>query len=178
MSQYKLTPNPDVIIRLEDGACIPKGHRWFAEFEEWVTAGGVPEPVDTPTLPNIKITTCDAIDQAAGITRQKYITTTAGQEATYTEKARQCEAYKAAGYPATPDPVVHAYVIAEKNAKGGSTTYQQACDAILAERDQWSVLGAKIEEARRKAKIAVNAAATAEAAEAAKSAGLAELAAL
>lgn len=116
------------------------------------------------------------IDQTAGQVRSKYITTSPGQEATYTEKARQCEAYKAEAYPAAPDPVSHAYVIAEANAK--SCSYRVACDAILTERDQWAVLGAKIEEARRKAKIAVAAASTAEAVEAALQTGLAELAAL
>lgn len=127
-------------------------------------------------LDELKSAACADIDQAAGVTRSKYITTAAGQEATYTEKARQCEAYKAAGYPATPDPVGHAYVIAEANAKG--CTYREACDAILAERDQWAVLGAKIEEARRKAKINIAAATTAEAVEAALQTGLTELAAL
>jgi len=175
---YKLTENPDIIIRLADGVSISRGHRWFTEYEEWLAGGNIPGPADTPSLADFRVTACIAIDLAAGATRQKYITTTAGQEATYTEKARQCEVYKAAGYPAAPDPVAHAYVIAEKNAKGGSTTYQQACDAILAERDQWSVLGAKIEEARRKAKIAVNAATTTDAVEAARTAGLVELAAL
>lgn len=139
----------------------------------------VPDPETPPkTVAEIKIITCAVIDQTAGITRQKYITTSPGQEATYTEKARQCEAYKADGYPVIPDPVAHAYVIAEKNAKGGATTYQQACDAILVERDQWSVLGAKIEEARRKAKIAINAAMTSENVETAKTAGLTELSTL
>ena len=135
-------------------------------------------PPEQPTkaLDQIKSEGCIGIDQEAGRVRQKYITTSTGQEATYTEKARQCEAYKAAGYPATPDPVAHAYVIAEKNAKG--CTYREACDAILAERDQWAVLGAKIEEARRKAKINISAATTAEAVEVALQTGLAELAAL
>ena len=129
-----------------------------------------------PALDQVKATAAAAIDQAAGETRQKYITTSPGQEATYAEKARQCEAYKAAGYPATLDPITHAYVMAEANAK--SCSYQAACDAILAERDQWAVLGAKIEEASRKAKLAVAAAIDAEAVEAAKQIGLAELAAL
>ena len=129
-----------------------------------------------PSLDDIKVAACAEIDQTAGTTRTNYITTSTGQEATYTEKARQCEAYKATGYPATPDPVAHAYVIAEANAKGCS--YHEACDAILAERDAWAVLGARIEEARRKAKIAIMAATTAEAVEAVKQTGLTELAAL
>ncbi len=135
-------------------------------------------PPEQPVKPLAQAQTeaAAAINQAAGATRQKYITTSPGQEATYTEKARQCEAYKAAGYPATPDPISHAYVVADANAK--QCSYQAACDAILVERDQWAVLGAKIEEARRKAKLAVSAAVDAEAVDVALQAGLAELAAL
>jgi len=142
----------------------------------FVEGAWVVEAVAGPDINGLKTTACAEIDQTAGATRCKYITTSPGQEATYTEKARQCEAYKAAGYPATPDPIAHAYVIAEANAK--SCSYQAACDAILAERDQWAVLGAKIEEARRKAKINISTATTAEAVEAALQTGLAELAAL
>ena len=131
----------------------------------------IAKPID-----DVRSAAAAKVDLAAGATRSKYITTAPGQEATYTEKARQCEAYKAAAYPATPDPVGHAYVIADANAK--SCSYRVACDAILAERDQWAVLGARIEEARRKAKIAITAASTAEAVEAALQTGLAELAAL
>jgi hypothetical protein len=140
------------------------------------TAGETPPVFPAKPIEQVKAGASIDIDQTAGATRSKYITNTAGQEATYTEKARQCEAYKAAAYPATPDPVGHAYVIAEASAKGCS--YQSACDAILAERDQWAVLGAKIEESRRKAKIAISSATTAEAVEAALQTGLAELAAL
>lgn len=142
----------------------------------FVEGGWVAAAVPGPDVAELKAGASASIDQAAGVVRQKYITTSPGQEATYTEKARQCEAYKAAAYPATPDPVGHAYVIAEANAN--SRSYRVACDAILAERDQWAVLGAKIEEARRKSKIAVAAASTAEAVEAALQTGLAELAAL
>jgi hypothetical protein len=141
---------------------------------------GYPVAVFPPekTLAELQAAACAITDQTAGSVRQKYITTSPGQEATYGEKSRQCDAYKAAGYPAPPDPVLYAYIIAEKNARGDSTTYQQACDAILAERDTWSTLGAKIEEARRKAKLNIKAATTAEGVETAKTEGLTELSAL
>lgn len=47
---YKLTNNPDMIIRTTDGACIPRGHRWWIEYEEWLAEGNTPEPVDTPLV--------------------------------------------------------------------------------------------------------------------------------
>ena len=49
---YQLTDNPDVVIRLEDGTSIPRGHRWWDEYEDWLAAGNTPEPaIDTgPTL--------------------------------------------------------------------------------------------------------------------------------
>ncbi|MGE3549633.1 MAG: hypothetical protein AB7I29_07015 [Geobacter sp.] len=145
---------------------------------EATAPAGCTTSTDAPVFPakpieQVKAEASIEIDQTAGQVRSKYITTSPGQETTYTEKARQCEAYKAAGYPASPDPVAHAYVLAEANAK--QCSYQVACDAILAERDQWAVLGAKIEEARRKAKLAVAASVDAEAVDVALQTGLAEL---
>ncbi len=46
MSGWKLTQNPDVVIRLSDGALIPRGHRFWDEYEAFLAAGGVPEPSD------------------------------------------------------------------------------------------------------------------------------------
>lgn len=43
---YKLTQNPDRIIRLEDGADIPRGHRWWDDYEVWLSEGNAPEPAD------------------------------------------------------------------------------------------------------------------------------------
>lgn len=43
---YKFTENPDVVIHLEDGARIPRGHRWFYEYEQWLEGGNTPEPAD------------------------------------------------------------------------------------------------------------------------------------
>lgn len=49
---YQLTESADVVIRIEDGASIPRGHRWWDDYEEWLAAGNMPEPaIDTgPTL--------------------------------------------------------------------------------------------------------------------------------
>jgi len=132
---------------------VPGLHRYDQQEQYWL--------IDPPEVIHVPLETLIteaqlAIDRAAGDARSRYITTVAGQEATYIEKARQAEAYKAAGYPDTPDQVAHIYIVAEKNARGGSTTYRQACDAILVERDQWAVKGAQIEEARRGAKIALS----------------------
>ena len=41
---YRLTENPDTVIQLSDGATVPRGHRFWAEYEQWKKAGGIPEP--------------------------------------------------------------------------------------------------------------------------------------
>ncbi|WP_372380308.1 DUF4376 domain-containing protein [Xanthomonas sp. NCPPB 1062] len=45
---YQLTDDPDRVIRLEDGAVIPLGHRWWDEYENWRAAGGIPIPNAAP----------------------------------------------------------------------------------------------------------------------------------
>lgn len=40
---YRLTVDPSCVIRLEDGACVPEGHRWWAEYQAWLAAGNSPE---------------------------------------------------------------------------------------------------------------------------------------
>lgn len=44
---YKLTEDPNIVIRLSDGASIPKGHRFWDEYEEWLAAGNTPDPAFT-----------------------------------------------------------------------------------------------------------------------------------
>ncbi|WP_099431110.1 phage tail protein [Pseudomonas mosselii] len=44
---YKLTDNPDAVIRLEDGAAIPRGHRFWSDYEVWLAAGNEPQPAYT-----------------------------------------------------------------------------------------------------------------------------------
>ena len=41
---YQLTQNPDQVIRLDDGASIPRGHRWWDDYESWLAAGNTPLP--------------------------------------------------------------------------------------------------------------------------------------
>lgn len=37
---YKLTNNPDVIVRLSDDLSIPRGHRWWDDYEDWCKIPG------------------------------------------------------------------------------------------------------------------------------------------
>jgi len=96
------------------------------------------------------------IDSAAGMARSRYITTVAGQEATYLSKAADADRYKAAGYPA--DTSSYPWVESEMSATG--MTAQQSTDGIIVQRDAWNTLGAIIESERIKGKISVSQAVT------------------
>ena len=39
---YQLTKNEDVILHVESGAHIPRGHRFWDDYEQWLADGGVP----------------------------------------------------------------------------------------------------------------------------------------
>jgi hypothetical protein len=53
---YQLTDNPDLVLRLGDGAVIPRGHRWWDEYEAWLALGNTPEPLPGPTFEQILAT--------------------------------------------------------------------------------------------------------------------------
>lgn len=102
-----------------------------------------------------------AIDNAAGVTRAKYITDVAGQAETYIIKAQDAAAYKAASYPSASInsyPMVKAEAIAISGASPTATQYQSAADGILATQASWIAVAASIEQARRAGKISVGAA--------------------
>lgn len=42
---YQLTDNPDTIRRVDTGATIPRGHRWWDDYTKWLDAGNTPLPV-------------------------------------------------------------------------------------------------------------------------------------
>ncbi|QJI52999.1 hypothetical protein XccvBFoX4_gp45 [Xanthomonas phage FoX4] len=44
---YRLTDDLNRVIRISDNATIPKGHRWWEEYLEWVALGNTPVPAIT-----------------------------------------------------------------------------------------------------------------------------------
>lgn len=93
------------------------------------------------------------IDKAAGKTRAKYITAVEGQSETYTEKAKQAEAYSIA---VNPNILDYGLINAELNAVqtvNPDITAGEIVAFILGTRDQWMVLAASIEGERRKGKL-------------------------
>lgn len=52
---YQLTENLDVILCLDTGANIPRGHRMWSDYEEWLDAGNTPLPlVPVKSLAEVK----------------------------------------------------------------------------------------------------------------------------
>lgn len=87
----------------------------------------------------------EEIDAAAGRARSRYLTTVPGQEATYTAKYAQAQAYIAAAYPADTTP--YPWVAQEASRTG--MTPAQAADRIKITGDAWAnVIGPAIEGLR------------------------------
>lgn len=114
------------------------------------------------------------IDNEAGNTRLRYITSVPGQSETYQRKEQQAREWKAAGYAGTP-PV---FVATEAEVLGQDPV--DVANYIIETADQWANLkGPQIEATRRKWKVAIEQAGTSEAAiRGARDAGIAELMAL
>jgi hypothetical protein len=47
MKAYRLTINPDVVVRTSDGTAIPLGHRWWDDYQSWLASGNLPDPAQT-----------------------------------------------------------------------------------------------------------------------------------
>ena len=65
MTVYQITQNPDQIIRLDDGANIPRVHRWWDDYEAWIAAGNTPQPAPDTRAADVRgkrdglISACD-----------------------------------------------------------------------------------------------------------------------
>lgn len=122
-----------------------------ATQEDLDAAVAAATPIDPIEFEKIKAKV--VVDDVAGQARKKYLTTADGQEMTYLKKEADAEAFKAAGYPEVDIadyPWINAEAIAQED------TGQEVADAILAQRDAWITIGAKIEEERMKGKVQIN----------------------
>jgi hypothetical protein len=66
MAEYQLTATDAIVIRTADGAHIPNddANRDWIEYQDWLTAGGVPDPVPSiinPALDTVKAKTAAQI---------------------------------------------------------------------------------------------------------------------
>jgi hypothetical protein len=50
MAEYQLTETDEIVIRTSDGASVPNdpGNRDRVAYDEWLAAGGVPDPYVEP----------------------------------------------------------------------------------------------------------------------------------
>lgn len=65
---YQLSTDPNVVIRLNDYANIPRGHRWWAEYEAWRAEGheAAPAVLDYLEKKRIEINAWSDQEMAAG----------------------------------------------------------------------------------------------------------------
>lgn len=102
-------------------------------------------------LDPVRADVCARIDAEAEAVRAKFITPGSGQVMTYLIKQTEAAAYLANPASATP------FLTAEADATG--TTVSALASAVAANAAAWIATGAKIEAARRKAKMEVTSAA-------------------
>lgn len=67
---YQLTADPDTVLRLSDGAFIPRdtGNPDYLSFLEWEAAGNTTEPMPTVDVPSPESTPIEARLARIGIT--------------------------------------------------------------------------------------------------------------
>ncbi|UPT99197.1 hypothetical protein J4G48_0014595 [Bradyrhizobium barranii subsp. apii] len=68
MADYQLTAT-DVVIRTADQAHIPNdpANRDRIEYEQWLAAGGVPDPLPPPITPALDATPAKTTAQILGV---------------------------------------------------------------------------------------------------------------
>ncbi|ERE08057.1 hypothetical protein [Pseudogulbenkiania ferrooxidans] len=129
---YRLTDRADVIIRIADGAHIPQGHRFWADYQAWLDLGNAPAPAESPEqlLPRL----LRNIDAAADAASQLYI----GNELRaleYRQAAAEAQSYKDGGCKGDAPPAVQAWASAKglsgKDAAHGILVKAAACGQAL-----------------------------------------------
>ncbi|MEO2217404.1 hypothetical protein ABGV49_10090 [Chromobacterium vaccinii] len=129
---YRLTDSPDLIIRLADGAAIPREHRFWADYQAWLGQGNSPGPAESPAqlLPRL----LREIDAAADAASQFYV----GSELRaleYRQAAAEAQSYKDGGCKGDAPPAVQAWASAKglsgKDAADGILAKAAACDQAL-----------------------------------------------
>ncbi|POA99723.1 phage tail protein [Chromobacterium sinusclupearum] len=166
---YRLTDQADVIVRIADGAHIPRGHRFWNEYEAWLAQGNAPQPKES--LDQLQQRLLFSLDAAADAASQPY----AGSELRaleYRQAAAEAQAYKDAGYKGDAPAGVQAWA----DAKGLSG--KDAADGILAKAMAAEQALAAIRAVRLKAKEAVRNATSLDAVQTAADSALAALQAL
>lgn len=135
---------------IAEGTPVLDGAVWV---QTWTLS---PRPTEEAAtlLAQLKVDAANAIDNAAGEARAKYITIAPGQEGTYLMKAQRAREFVAAEYQG-PVPIL---IQSEVDATG--TTAQQACADILAQEVAWEYKAGQIETARRVGKERVKVATT------------------
>ena len=121
-----------------------------------------------PTLDEIKQDLQMAVDEAAEKERQKYITGGSGQSMTYTEKFNQAVEYtkkwqahkKNPGQE--PEPNENDYLLLKAGLGIDGLTLIEVAETVTYSYAVWQQVGAAIEGARLKAKMAIEEAKTAE----------------
>lgn len=184
---------PDQAAKYEAGAwSLVPDHRgtvyWLGDRSRHeITERGIAPPADAlqaeppPPLNEVQSAALSAIDAAAGAARARYITVSAGQEATYMLKESNARDYQTAGYPAASVaayPMVQAEAEAIYGATPTAAQIQSAADAVVAQADAWIAKAAQIERARIGGKRAVAAASDLAAVAAARAVAEADLGAM
>lgn len=152
------------------GTAPSPAHVWSWALKEWLYDSAL----QNANTSRLLVDSLAAIDTAAGNARLKYITSVPGQSETYQRKEEQARAWQAASFAGDAPSFIAAEATALAIDAQGLTLQ------IIALADYWgNVKGPQIEAARRKAKVAIEAAGTDDAAIiAARDAGITELASL
>lgn len=154
---YKLTKDNTSVIRLSDNAHIPiaPGNRDYAEYQEWIAAGNIPQPIDLPELSAVKSAKQTEISQEAdntlAVLAREY---GLYEKLTWDQQAQEAQLLMA-------DAMADAPLVRSIAEARGMLPVDMA-QRILANRAAWLVLSGKVVGQRLKYQDMLDAATTVE----------------